>query len=244
MLKGIRIALGFLTRLPIQGDIDEKALAQSIIYYPLIGLFLGALLVGCYLIIQPFLPPGPIAFLLVVVLIILTGNLHLDGLMDTADGIFSGRSRQGTLEIMRDSRMGAHGVTAGMLIILGKYIFLAHLPDSIIIGALISMPLMGRWIMVYSLALYPYAREGEGLGRVFAERTGVKEISIATLITIGILLGIWGPQGMGYLALWGLFGVLFVRFCARKLGGVTGDTCGAAGEFIETIVLLTLLVMN
>src|SRR5258708_1581233 len=117
-------ALGwsFLTVLPAP-DVaaTPPALTWAVALFPAIGAVLGALLGGLGLVLERALPTGPVAVLLLAANALVTGGLHLDGLMDTADGVFGGRTVERRLEIMRDSRIGAFGALAGGLALLGQY---------------------------------------------------------------------------------------------------------------------------
>src|SRR5215467_5629627 len=118
-------AVRFLSLLPVPGRIqlfDKNENAPRIVvgceYFPVVGMLLALLLWLLTLILTPLVPQLVRAALLVTVLVILTGGLHLDGLMDTCDGLFGGRTRERKLEIMQDSRVGSFGVLAGTCILL------------------------------------------------------------------------------------------------------------------------------
>ncbi|NMB15934.1 MAG: adenosylcobinamide-GDP ribazoletransferase [Firmicutes bacterium] len=246
MLMRFSLAVQFLTRLPFCGPKEptDEDLAGSMAYYPLVGLLLGLILSLEYLLLSWCLPQEPLAVILTLSLILLTGNLHLDGLMDTADGLFSGRDLAGMRPIMKDSRMGAHGVTAGVGALLLRYVLLASLDPSLMLPALLSTPLMGRWVMVYSVARHPYAWADGGLAKVFTEGVGLRELFWASLSAALALLIIWGTMGLGLFALWLLSGAAIAGWLARRFGGVSGDTCGAAGELLEIGVLLSLVAIR
>ncbi len=240
------LAVQFLTRLPCPGPQEPTAddLAHSMAYYPSVGLLLGFILSLEYLLLSWCLPEEPLALILILTLVLLTGNLHLDGLMDTADGLFSGRDLAGMRPIMKDSRMGAHGVTAGVGALLLKYVLLASLAPSSMVPALLSTPMMGRWVMVYSVARHPYAWGDGGLAKVFTDGVGLRELSWASLSAAAALLIIWGTMGLGLFALWLFLGAAIAGWLARRFGGVSGDICGAAGELVEIGVLLSLVVIG
>src|SRR3990172_3011497 len=108
-------ALEFLTVLRVRrrdAAFDEAAFAASQAYYPLVGLLIGAIAGGAWLALDWALPSPPAAALAVVVLAALSGGLHLDGLADSADGLFGGGDRERRLAIMRDSRTGSFGALA------------------------------------------------------------------------------------------------------------------------------------
>lgn len=129
MVKGLAAcaaAFQFLTRLPVPVTLqyDHAMFRRSVVFYPLVGAVLGLLLSLGGLLLQSFLPPAAAAALMLLLWVAMTGALHLDGLMDTADGILSHRSREQMLEIMKDSRVGAMGVVACVLLLLIKWTLL------------------------------------------------------------------------------------------------------------------------
>ncbi len=138
-LRAFFIGLQFLTRISIveQKDWCEKDFADSVRYFPLIGLVLGiiyAAFAALLLILLPqngfLLPHHVVAAALLILPILLTGGLHCDGFMDTMDGLFSGRSRERMLEIMKDSRVGANGVFAFVLLMIFNWSVLLDLLQS------------------------------------------------------------------------------------------------------------------
>jgi len=263
----------FLTRVPvsIKGAVESKHIARSMAYFPAVGLFLGILAGGGYFLLSLVLP-GPVCdFIAIVFLVIITGNMHGDGLMDTADGIYSGRLREGMLEIMKDSRVGAHGATAGWLALLAKFILLGQLPPEARIWALVLMPVLGRWAQVYGAWKYPYVRAGGGTAG-FAGEVGGREFFLASLTALAAIAGTGtlmaesatltaGPLTAEPVTAWTLMAgavltgtgmvagavlvgtVLFGRYLSRKLGGITGDVLGALNECIEILTLFILLLL-
>ena len=164
------IALQFLTRLKIvnQTEWSVEDFGKSVVAFPYVGLIIGLILAILYGVLSPFIPIMPLMLIIVVAEFLITGGLHADGLMDTSDGLFSGRERERKLEIMKDSRIGSFGVVAFVFVTLLKWQLLASIPSAEFIPmALIMMPLMSRWSMVFSIRSYPYARE-QGMGAAFA----------------------------------------------------------------------------
>ena len=127
-MNQLLLALQFITRIPIRQDLnyDQPNIAASMTYYPLVGTLIGAILVVINQVGGSYFPPLVTNALLVIGLIVLTGGLHLDGLMDTCDGIFSGREKEKILEIMRDSRVGAFGVIGVVALFLLKFSLLVE----------------------------------------------------------------------------------------------------------------------
>lgn len=160
------IALQFLTRLKIvnQTEWSMKDFGKSVATFPFVGLIIGIFLTLIYFIFSQFLSPMPLMLIIVISEFLFTGGLHADGLMDTSDGLFSGREREKKLEIMKDSRVGSFGVVAFVFITLLKWQLLTAIPiPEFIPIILVMMPLMSRYTLILSIRSYPYARKS-GMG--------------------------------------------------------------------------------
>lgn len=240
-MKKFLLALSFLTVIPAYGKrlASDEEMAGSLAFYPLVGFLMGALLAAMAYFIKPLsLGMGGCALLLVA-WIMLTAGLHLDGLMDTADGLFSGRDRERKLEIMRDSRIGAMGAIALAALLLLKFSFISVLTYPQIFWLLMIAPAFGRCMMVLGIYFFPYARSGPGLGKSFADQAGWHHIIIAAGT---LLLGAYFLLKINGLILLGISFVpafLIIFWMARQLGGLTGDTYGAICEISETVLLIT-----
>ena len=190
-MNALITALQFLTRINISPNtiFSPEACGRSVKFFPLIGAIAGLILFSINYIADGRLPVNVLAAFLLAAEIILTGNLHCDGLMDTMDGLFSGRSRERALEIMKDSRVGANGVTAFGLCLLLKYSLLVNLitMDGIV---LFIMPVLGRFAMVIAITVFPYARN-EGMGKAFADFAGKKALIWGGLLTAALTLPFW-----------------------------------------------------
>ena len=236
-MRKILIALTFLTRLPapIPKNITAEEMGKSSAFFPLVGLILGGILVGLnWLIGHIWTSHFAINIILLVGLIGLTGGLHLDGLMDTCDGIFSGRPKKRMLEIMKDSSVGAFGILAAICVLLLKLAFLNEVDDTQKWQALLLAPTFGRWSMTFAVVVFPYARE-EGMGSAFADFANVKSLiwasSLLVITSVVVLqwrVGFIMPPLV-------LLSYILARGISSKLGGLTGDTYGAICEFMEMI---------
>ncbi|ABO51207.1 cobalamin-5'-phosphate synthase [Desulforamulus reducens MI-1] len=242
MFSSLRLAISFLTIFPFYNKMaDNKELAQSVSYYPLVGFLLGSIAAGvCYAMHSIGLNLAADVLGLVTI-ITLTGGLHQDGLMDTADGIFSGRELHRKLEIMKDSRVGAMGVIALATVLLLKIAFLFELDLAQKLTAFIMAPMAGRWAMVLAITRYPYARATGGLGACL-KQAGKTQLALATLILVAGCLWLFGLPGLALLGIVFFITWLTVEFIVKRLGGMTGDTYGALGEMIETWVIFLILL--
>lgn len=243
-MKSFSLAIQFLTRIPVKvsGNVTGEDMARSMAWYPLVGLVLGCGAAAVNVALSYFFDPPICDLFTILFLIFITGNMHLDGVMDAADGFFSGKPRDRILEIMKDSRVGAHGVIAGNIIILSKFVLLTQISREMIIPALIVMPVLGRWSQVYGAKVYSYARVGLGTG-AFTEYVGWREIIWATVIAGIVITAAFGYDGI-FLALSVLLGTFLLgQYVYNKLGGITGDSLGAVTECVEVLVLLTLQLL-
>jgi len=244
-MRVFRTALSMLTSLPAGRDFvpTEEEIRQTPFCFPLIGMMIGLLLALAGAGSQRLFPPLVCAALLTFLSEVPTRAFHLDGLADTADGFLSSRSRERTLEIMHDSRIGTMGVLAIAGWSLIKFSAFAVLPGKLIPAALFFMSLNGRCAMVYHLMFCPYARK-EGLGRLVFERKPVPGMILAFLCSFG-LAGAAFP--LPYLAMplaVLLFALLWSLYCRHKIGGGTGDTLGSAEEWSEVLTLLILTALS
>ncbi|GIM47390.1 adenosylcobinamide-GDP ribazoletransferase [Collibacillus ludicampi] len=241
-MKPFLLAVQFLTRIPVRITIvNERDLVRSVAFYPYVGLMLGIIYACLSFLMFTWFQGHIAALFMVIVSIILTGGLHLDGLMDTADGLLSGRSRERMLEIMKDSRIGAMGAIALLIVFSLKWAFFEQL------GAnthwiWILMPAFGRYAMVLLIAWFPYARE-EGMGKVFAGKVGTFHIIGGGLFLI-LPIYVWKGLGAAMIPLFFVTVYGIGRLWVKKLGGLTGDTYGAMCEIQELVVLIAMEVIR
>lgn len=237
-MRGFLIALTFFTRipLPIPKDVTAEEFTRSYRFYPFVGLVLGLLLWLLAKALIPYYPPLVLGALLLGAELMLTGGIHLDGFMDSMDGLLSARSPERILEIMKDSRVGAHASMSLVGLLLLKFALLASLTPSTLV-ILIVMPMLSRWVFQIGVIGFPYARS-QGLGKGFHESSHWIPFFLSGLATCGIsffLLGLAAPLAFGVTA---LLITLMASRISKLLGGLTGDLYGAFIEVSEVICLL------
>jgi adenosylcobinamide-GDP ribazoletransferase len=236
------LAWHLLTILPLPGrpasGITVATFGASLYWFPVVGFILGAGLVIIDYLSEGFFPPVVSNMVLLVLYVLVTGGLHLDGWTDTVDALAGGRDAEHRLAILRDSRIGALGA-AGLVLLLGlRYAGLLTLPVEIREGMLLCVPAVGRWAMVIGSFGVVYPRS-EGLAAPFIRTVSWREVLVATTV---VGLGLWGVFGM-VSAVVLMIGVcvairLVVRWMSRKFGGITGDVLGAMNEGIEVLFLI------
>ncbi len=255
-MKEFFIALQFLTRIKIvtQTVWTEESFGKSVKYFPAVGAVLGIIYSLVIAILFWIMPDanifiGAIGF---CTAIILTGAIHCDGLMDSADGLFSGRDKDKILEIMKDSRAGSFGVVSLILVAILNISALAELARisvELICAAIYSAPIIGRLAMVYVIKKFPYARPA-GIGKAFSIYATNKIFLIALIETILFLLPIILLDAKIFLismvAL--IISIIFAncagKFSTKKIGGVTGDIYGAVEILAETLTIIIFLLIR
>ena len=240
-------ALQFLTIIPLPRKIEVKPeeLGRSAGYFPVIGLIIGLILAGLNWVFSLVLPPVVVNALLVVSLVILSGALHLDGFIDTCDGIAGHRTAPERWQVMQDSRVGAFGIVGALCLLLVRYTSLISIPESLLTATLILMPLTGRWAMVYAIFAYPYAKPS-GLGKGFKQGVSWRQFTQATIITWGVAVVLFRAAGLVIMLGTWIIATATATCLKRKFTGLTGDTYGAINEVAEVgmFVLTSLLAYN
>lgn len=244
VLIDLRRALSLLTILPVRVDWDdERPPGRAMAYYPLVGLGIGALLVGLAAVLtrvtagdtHPLLSSA----ILLTCWVAVTGALHLDGWGDACDALLSTVDRERRLAILRDPRLGSFGGVGLTLLLLLKLSAISALGRH---SLLLLPPALGRWAVVIAARAWPSARPG-GMGDRFRQGVGRREViaSTVTALALAAIFGWMGLLGLATAAL-GLFAL--GTFAARRLGGLTGDIYGAIIEGVEALVLIALALAS
>jgi len=247
-------ALKFCTIVPIdtRDRITTKRYDIVMALFPHVGFLIGILLVGTgfgLLMLGFQLQPEITAILVLLVLTVVTGGLHVDGLADTADGVLGGSTKERRLEIMRDSRIGAFGAIAIVFDYLLRYGALTGImgQDQFMVltaASLCLMPTVGRWCQVLGAALCGYARQEEGVGKAFIDSVSWPSFVASAILPIALSVLLLGITGIWMLAA-AVVGSLVVIFIVWwRIGGMTGDTLGAVNEVAEIVFLLSFFVFH
>ncbi len=243
-MKSFLIALKFLTILPVgkKLDIQDKELAKSIKYFPLIGILIGCILASVNFLFSLIFSSIIVSVIILISLIWVTGGLHLDGFMDTVDGLFGGMNKGKRLRIMRDSRIGSFAVIAFVSLFLLKFTLILELSGQKLFPLiLILMPALGRWSMVCAMPFYGYPRK-KGMGS-FIKFILKKDVLIASIIMFTFAMGLLKWKGLILLVATFVFMLLITKFISRKIKGMTGDTYGALNEIVEVLFLFLFLIL-
>jgi len=213
-------------------------------WMPLVGMLAalpGALI---FFLADTWLSRETAALFSVIMLITVTGGLHLDGIADTADGLFSYRSRERMLEIMRDSTLGTNGVIALVLTIFLKVVLLSQISGQGALFAVIATPILGRTALTWHSACAGYARDVRGIGD-YVNQMGLPQALAATALSFALLLLLLALFGVSANLVPAVAMLLllppialatgFAQYLKYRLGGITGDTIGASIELAEIL---------
>lgn len=235
----VRAAI-FLTRIPLEVDPDNatRPLAAAVRGFPLVGLVVG--MIGAVVLLAADalgLPEFASALLAIAATVAVTGGIHEDGLADTADGMMAGRDRDGTLAIMRDSRIGAFGALALIVVIGLKISALEALEPAAAAAALVAAEVAGRTALPTILrAMRPARADGLGFD---AGQPARDELMLANVLGgVFILLMIGVVTGIVAMAVGAGVAALAARGIGARIGGHTGDVLGAVQQLTATTVLL------
>lgn len=182
--------LQFMTRIPINIDTGfDEEFHKTITYFPLVGLVLGVLIYIIGLVSGIFFDSFITSIIVTLALVILTGGLHIDGLGDTFDAIYSYRDKERMLEIMKDSRLGTNSLLAIMFLILLKIGFIYSIINNSLLWTVIFMPVVARLGVIVMMYKTVTPREN-GMGNLFIGKASTSMFTIAILYTIILIIGI------------------------------------------------------
>jgi adenosylcobinamide-GDP ribazoletransferase len=235
-IRSLRSAVAFLTVVPVADEAGRPGERLGRAYFPAVGALLG-LVAGAMLVLVGELTTAWVGAIAgVVVLAVLTGGLHLDGLADAADGLLSPKAGARRLEIMRDSRIGSFGAVALILVLAGDVAALSGLAPERAIVALVVAGAMSRWAMLGLVALLPYLRaDGLGVAAAGAHRRFDLLLGSATVALVALLD--WRHSVVAVLVVI-VTATLVAWLARRRIGGATGDVYGAATELCQLAALV------
>ncbi|MEN9355110.1 MAG: hypothetical protein RL318_2435 [Fibrobacterota bacterium] len=235
-MNGLAVAIAYLTILRLPGK-RQFDLRGAVIWFPVVGLLLGAILAVAWTGLVHVTPRPVATFMTLLLWVWLTGGMHLDGLADTSDALLSWRNRDNMLAVMRSPQVGPVGMTTLMSVLLAKAVALHNLSDAKAAAALLCAPLLGRCAQTLSTCFMDYAKaEGVAVTAFGARRRWPRIVASLVPIAVCLQLG-WQSAALvvgGAL----LLGVVLLRRIRNLLGGMTGDTLGAVTEIVEAAVLI------
>lgn len=248
--KGLRLqvnafvaATQFLTLVPpiIRRPFAAAELGGSVAYFPAVGLMLGLVLLGLDELSALALPADVGNVLVLVAWVALSGALHVDGFLDSCDGLLGGRTPEQRMEIMRDHRVGAFALVGGVLLFLLKFVSLGAVAHRA--SALLIVPLVGRWAMSLAMVAFPYARP-QGVGRMLKDNVRGAHLVVATAVALIAVTVVGGWRGLAALTAGGVATFGIARYALWRIPGLTGDVYGAVCELVEATALLLLVALG
>lgn len=238
------LAIGFLTRIPmlVRIDYSPALMNQSSVYFPAVGLLLGALYATLYWLIAPYWSPWVCVLLVIGFHLWITGAFHEDGLADSIDALGGGYTVEARLRIMKDSRIGTYGTVALVVALLLKAALLSG--SSQVWLLLLITPCIARLTPLVLMRTLPYVSDPDkSKSKPVAEAFSGKRLIAATIFTglVGLALSFAAPMLLIFSAASiGIVSVLWGCQLKRDLGGYTGDALGASVVFSELVLLLLL----
>lgn len=258
-MKKILAAFQFLTIVPIRikGELSGKDISGSSMFFPLVGLFQGALIAAASFVSLKFFSPGVTSVIIIFVYLLTNGGFHMDGLSDTFDALSvksSGdltKDRQKRLSVMRDPASGPIGATVIVLSLLFKYVLMIEVVEARGYCVLALMPVVSAWSMTVMMPGAESARP-DGLGKVFFDGVKRTHAVIATVLMTVFSATIYflsarslygGERCFVSFFLFAIASVLGISLilrglCSVRFGGLTGDNLGAIREASEIVLLL------
>ena len=233
-------AVMFFTRIPIHlNDFDEADLSKSTRFFPLVGIFVGAVGALIFWLADILLPLEVAVLLSMAATILLTGAFHEDGLADAVDGLGGGWSKEQVLAIMVDSRIGSYGAIGLVMVLLTKYQALSYQTAALIPVSIVAGHALSRLCAVLVMFTQRYVK-AEGKAKPLATQLNISELTIATFF--GLLPMAFLP--MKFLAALLPVAIVWLWFSAKikaRIGGYTGDCLGAMQQLTEIAFYLGLL---
>lgn len=244
-MKSLILAIQFLTRVPININIEtkENSFADSVLWFPAVGMIVGTFNALIYLLSAKVLDGMLPIVCAVLANVCITGALHVDGLADTCDGIFSARKKERMLEIMKDSRIGSNGTLAVVFDILIRVAILLSISSDKVIWLIFAAPIASRALMPLLMKLSVYARAEGGMGGLFLGKQSWSRTLAAFVVGMFIVWLSLNSAGLASFAVAMLTIILYRSYIYSKIQGMTGDTIGAANEIAEIVFLLTAVII-
>ena len=244
IINQIVLLIQFMTRIyiPLKVEYSEEKLAKGIKYFPLVGYFIGLIIFVIANILNKYIDNKYLISLLIILLELkLVGLIHVDGLADSFDGLFSYRDKDKILEIMKDSRVGTNGVVILIFYYLAKLILIAEIISRGDVRCLIVYPIIARMSTSVNAGFGIYARNNgmsTGIIGMNKVKDGIFSIILTLLLTILVYYNSGMLKGIVMLMTGILFIFYFRQVVYKKIDGITGDTMGASLEMTGLVVLL------
>jgi adenosylcobinamide-GDP ribazoletransferase len=240
-IRSLRAAVSFLTVLPVANADGSPGERLGRAYFPAIGALIGFAAGVAFVIAASVTTPLLGAAVAVAVLAVMTGALHLDGLADSIDGLMTRGDAARRLEVMRDPRLGSYGVTAITVLLLLEVAAIASMSPLRALAGLVIAGALSRLATLAIITFVPYVRSaGLGVAAWDNRRRGL-DLAVGAASAAVVCLLDW-RRALLALPLVALVAVSLAAVARRRVGGATGDICGATAELCQLAVLLVFAV--
>ena len=249
--NGMLLALQFFTVLPIRREVrmERSDITAMYMALPAVGAGLGGIVTLALYGLTEFTDVSSLlmAFVVVLLAVVLTGGLHLDGLADAGDAFFSYRDREKRFAIMEDPHIGAFGVMVLLFVVVGKIIVVAEIVEALPLAAIIAIPFAARIVLLVLFASVKSAKT-TGLAAYFQEHANRGKLVVAAIVyaIMGAIILALTTQWLLALVVFAamaLFAFLYGSWCKKHFGGMTGDLFGAGVEGAELVLWIVLLLL-
>lgn len=243
MASGFLVLISFFTRIPIgnKTEYNEENFKKALSLYSLMGAVIGALLLIASFIGSLFHSNYVSGLFLTICYTIITGGIHFDGAADSTDGLFSGRTGERIFEIMSDSHIGSFGVLCLIFIILSQFVLFSNIG----LFACFIMPIVGRTSVIVGSWNKKYAKKTKGMGTAFIESINTEVLLINILILVVSCIIVPNKIIMFVASFITLVAAYFIsNWIEKKIGGMTGDTCGFITEISQIIFMFSVLLLE
>ncbi|GAA0182752.1 adenosylcobinamide-GDP ribazoletransferase [Clostridium sediminicola] len=240
-LNNFLLFIQFFTRIPINKNLqcEKENFRKGAIFFPIIGLIIGGIQFIFAKLLFDYLSFNVLAVLVIMIPVIVTGALHLDGLGDLCDGFYAFKGgKDKIIEIMKDSTIGTFACAAIIFDILLRYTTMENLLQYRNLCFIIVVPVISRFTIVLIAYLGKNAKEN-GTGNIFIGNINLPILLTSLIITVvisSLLLNI--IVAISLILISALVTFVFNKYCEYKIGGLTGDLLGANNEIIEIFVLI------
>jgi adenosylcobinamide-GDP ribazoletransferase len=239
VIHDLALAVQFMTRVPVRSwRLDPERLSRAAAWFPVVGLLVGSVAALAYMLLVAHLARPLAALIAVLVMVIITGGLHEDGLADCADAFGGGWTREDKLRILKDSRIGSFGAIALFLSLAGRVLLLATMPAGTVVGYMISAQVLTRCTPLPLSVLLKPAREQEGQGRRVAGTIPWLTVAFGTAVAIALTAVILRASAWQPILAVAIVTAASGLYYERRLGGITGDCMGATIQLSEIAVYL------
>ncbi|MTK12559.1 MAG: adenosylcobinamide-GDP ribazoletransferase [Clostridiaceae bacterium] len=238
------LMIQFLTRIPVNVSLpcEKDNFRKASIFFPVIGLVVGGIQWVVYKLLVNIIPIDAVIIIILIVGVIVTGAIHIDGLGDTCDGFFAFKGSDRIIEIMKDSRIGTYACIAMVMDLLLKYTLFSFIVPKFSV-AIIAAPMISRCSVLF-LGFKGKTAKSTGTGNFFIGNVGIAQFIIGLVITLGVLALLMTPRYIVILLIAALIlSFIFNLFCEKRIGGLTGDTLGANNELVELLTLILISII-